>query len=711
MTPEQERGLRLWFDLCKNGKELVEIRIFDPNRRNVNYSGYFMDADTLIKEIAPYESMNIFWTLNRIKESCFSRVQRNKIMQSPPSTTSDNDIEGYDWILVDCDVERSANVSSTDEELDYAKKKANDIYAYLRDANFSRPIVALSGAGVHLLYKVGLKNTEERRKLVKDFLDALGMLFSDERVKIDGVVGNPSRICRLYNFTTNKKGANTPERPWRMAKFVRYPDTVEPTPPEYIERVASLLPKKELPIRENHYRGTDSFNLEEFLTKYNIEVAKKVDCGSYVKYILAQCPFAAQGEHLAPDSCVIDFKGGGFQFICLHNSHRHYNFRDFRLHFDAHAYDNSVYSEYVHKRNYYGMRKEFIPEPQTEEKGKVWLTMGEVKKDEVSMDNYVPTGIESFDSMCLGIKRKSVSVWSGRRGCAKSTLMNQLILGSAQRGFKTALCTRELSEGETKQWLMLQASGKQFNQPSKFNGYWFTPSNVVKRIEPWIDQYLRLYSNEYSGDVMNIEDKARTLYKEWPYDTLIIDNLMSVTISGLGEDSEWNNQKVFLQKLLTLAKDLNICVHLVAHPNKSNPNGWLNADMISGSGNIGNYAQNIFIMSRIFPDTFPNQAQGALSRKDIDDIVASGCTNILEISKLRDKGSAVGKVIKLWFEQESNRLKSDPYEVINYNWQESPQVQTLDLPSYEMDSPFNPTSNPDPFSSPDYLTPTDEIPF
>lgn len=710
MTLEQERGLRLWFDVCKNGQDLVEIRIFDPNRKNINYSGYFMDADTIIREIAPYENMNIYWTLNKIDESCFSRVQRNKILQSPPSTTSDNDIIGYDWILVDCDVERSANVSSTDEELAYAKKKANEIYAYLRDQNFSSPLCCTSGAGIHLLYKVQLKNNPERRKLVKDFLDALGMLFSDERVKIDGVVGNPSRICRLYNFTTNKKGANTKERPHRMAQFVRCPDEIKPTDPEYIEKVAALLPQKEVPTRENHYRGSDSFNLEEFLTKYNIKVAKKVETPQFTKYVLDQCPFAAEGEHLAPDSCVIDFKGGGFQFICLHNSHRHYNFRDFRLHFDAHAYDVSAYSEYVHKRNYYGMRKEFIPEPETEEKGKVWLTMGEVKKSEISMDDYIPTGIEPFDSMCIGIKRKSVSVWSGRRGCAKSTLMNQLILGGAQRGYKTALCTRELSEGETKQWLMLQASGKQFNLPSKFNGYWYTPNNVIQRIEPWIDQYLRLYSNAYSGDVLNIEDKVRSLYKEWPFDSLIIDNLMSVTISGLGEDSEWNNQKKFLQKLCDLAKELNIAIHLVAHPNKSNPNGWLNADMISGSGNIGNYAHNIFILSRIFPDTFANQAQGALSKKDIDDILQSQCTNIIEISKLRDKGAAVGKIIKLWFEIESNRLKADPYEVINYNWQETPrQISMDDLPSYEFDSPFStPSDTFDPFAPAD---PNEPVPF
>jgi hypothetical protein len=700
MTEQQIIGLRQWYDVMKANSELVELRLFDPNSNKV-YSGYFTDVNTIIAELQRYEHCNCYYTLNHIDEALYSRSQKDHFLVKC-QTTSDKDIVGYDWILVDCDCEKPAGVMSTDEELSYAKRKANEIYSYLRSENFEAPIVAVSGSGVHLLYRVQLKNNEERHKLVKNFLDALGLMFSDDRVKIDSTVANPSRIARLP-FSVNMKGSNTAERPWRMAHFVKVPDKVKTTDPIYIERIAKFAePVVEQPSRENHYQSADKFNIDDFIAKHGIKVAKKVETAQYTKYVLAECPF--DSSHKAPDSAVFGFKNGGYQFVCLHNSCRAYTFRDFRLHFDPHAYDRATYAEYVHKRNYYGMRPEFVPEPVTEDKGAPWLKMSQIKKSELSADDYIPSGIESLDSRIIGFKIGQVSVWSGRRGCAKSTLVNELILNAANRGYRTALWTGELSGGEQKQWLMLQAAGKQFNQQSKFSDFYFTPTNIVQKIEPWIDKYLVMYNCNYQADILNIEQKVRQLYEEWPFHVLTLDNLMALSISELGEKDEWNNQKQLLNRLTKLARELKIHIHLIAHPNKMRD--WITVESISGSGNIGNYAQNVFLISRIFPDTFEQQATGVLSRKVIADIIQTGATNIIEVAKLRDKGSAVGTVIKLWFENESNRLKGDPYEVVNYNWQEvATQSQIDDPQNFEIgisswandatpDMPFSP-SEPD----------------
>ena len=50
------------------------------------------------------------------------------------------------------------------------------------------------------------------------------------------------------------------------------------------------------------------------------------------------------------------------------------------------------------------------------------------------------------------------------------------------------------------------------------------------------------------------------------------------------------------------------------------------------------------------------------------DILNSGCTNVIEVAKCRNKGSLVGSLTKLWFELESNRLKNEPAENVIYNW-------------------------------------------
>lgn len=686
MTPFQISELRKWYDIFKDNHYLVELRLIDP-QTSKTYSGYFEDVDTIIKALEPYEHCNQYFVLNRIDERLYKRQQKDHFVCKPKETTSDKDIEGYDWIMIDIDVERPSGITSSDEELNYAKKKANEVYAYLRDANFEKPVVCCSGSGVHVMYKVALANDEENRKLIKNFLDALGMMFSDEKVHIDSCVGNPARLCRLYG-SVNRKGANTEERPHRLAYIVKAPDEIKPTDIEYIRKVASLIPEPEAPSRQNHYRGSDSFDLEAFIAKYNIKVAKKTATNDYTKYVLAECPFDA--NHKAPDSCVFAFRNGGYQFVCLHQSHRHLTFKDFRLHFDPNAYDKATFADHVYRQNYYRVRPPFEPEPVTAEKGEPWKKMSEIRKVELSMDDYIPFGIKTLDDIVIGQKLGQVTVWSGRRGCAKSTVLNQVLLGAANRGARCALISRELSDGETKTWMMLQLSGKQFNQKSRFSDFYYTPNSVIQRIEPWIDQYLRIYNNVYQGDILNLEDKIRQLYKEWPFQVLAIDNLMTIELDDLGERDEWGNQKRLLNKLTSLARELNIHIHLVAHPNKNRQ--WLDCDSISGSGSIANYAQNVLIVHRIYPDTFEMQAQGALSKDKIQDILASGCTNIIEIAKWRDKGSAMGKIVKLWFEIESNRLKADPYEVINYNWQENAEQQSFgDLPNYESADPFAPT--------------------
>lgn len=694
MTPEQDRGLRLWYDLCKNNNELVEIRAFDPQNSRKVYSGYFTNINTIIEALTPFEGFNVYWTLNKIASSCYSRLQRDKMVLNPKESTSDRDIEGYYFILIDLDCERSAGVASSDEELAYAKSKANAVYAFLRNENFSEPLVTCSGSGIHLLYKVKLQNTPERQKLVKDFLDALGMLFSDEHVKIDGVVGNPSRICRLPYFM-NRKGANTPERPHRMAYIVKAPDNLKETDVVYIEKIAGLLPQPETPTRANHYQSADKFDIESFIEKYNIKIAKRIKTGQCEKLILAECPF--NNNHKAPDAALFVFPNNAIAFRCLHSSCSHYTFRDFRLHYDPHAYDRSTYNEYVHKRNYYGQyqRPEFIPIPEMPNMGPKWKKLGTVRKAEISMENYIVSGMPALDNVMCGFRRKHISIWSGLRGSAKSTILNMLILNAAQRGFKSALWTGELDDSEVKTWMYLQAAGKAYNKPSKFNNYFYTPNNIVEKIDPWIDKYFDLYEQEYGENYLQIENDIEELHIKDPHDQYFLDNLMTLDLSDL-EGDKYEVQKDMVRRLTKLAKKLNCHIHIVMHPNKSL--GFLRPNSISGSGNMPDLAQNIFIAHRINRD-FETSARDFLSKAVLDDILSSGCTNVIEICKCRDKGAAVGEFIKLWFEIESNRLKSDPFEVINYNWQETGSQQTFgDLPTYESDNDiFNTSEEECPF--------------
>ena len=68
MTPEQEAGLRRWYDIFKNNCELVEIRLIDP-ATNKTYSGYFKDINTLTDPQFKWEKVQQLYFKNWLQKT------------------------------------------------------------------------------------------------------------------------------------------------------------------------------------------------------------------------------------------------------------------------------------------------------------------------------------------------------------------------------------------------------------------------------------------------------------------------------------------------------------------------------------------------------------------------------------------------------------------------------------------------------------------
>lgn len=664
---DREQIYTWWRIFQENGAKLCEIRCLEGKK---SYSGYFHSLDNIIREIEPLserDNMQIYFVMNNIKEDCYDRMQKERLVENPKNQTSDKDIEGRSFILLDFDPERPAGIGSTNEQLQAAHAVTRKVYDYLVQQGLGSIIVCKSGNGVHLLVPVRMANTDENKIIVERFLKTIAMMFDTEQVHCDTKVGNSSRITKLYG-TYAKKGANTPEHPWRLSKFWKIPDKIEPNTIEYIKKISDLYPnEKPQPTRENNY-GRTPFDLIDFFGKHGIEYrAVRVSGGT--RYILKQCPF--DSNHTDPDSMVFQHDNGALAFVCFHNSCSTYTWRDFRLHFEPDAYDRTDYLDYQYKRQH-GMTKQEVrpaPEPLKEDsdKGPIWLRMSEIKRPKFDIANYIPSGIEQIDRLTVGFRRKHVTVWSGYRGSAKTTVLNTLILNAAQRGYKTALWTGELDGEEEKNWLYLQAAGKQYNAPTSVNGFYETPEWVCNKIDPWIDQHMRIFNNKYGSDFQQIIERVRTLKKEIDLDVVMFDNLMTLDIDGLDGDKNERQKKTMII-LTDLAKELDIHIHVVAHPNKSG--NFLRMNNISGTGNIPDLAQNVMILHRVNQDFMVNSKE-FLPSMTINDILDSNCTNCIEICKWRDKGTAVDHFIKLFFEKESNRLKDSMAENIHYNWEES----------------------------------------
>lgn len=670
-----EITIRQWYDTFKSGEELVEVRIVD-NAYKRTYSGYFTDVNTLLNEIRKYDNCNIYFTLNAINPACYDREQHDRIVPKPKSTTSDNDIVGRDWILIDIDTKKPSDTNSTDEEKEMAKEVVNNVFKFLRDEGFEKPVVCDSGNGFHLLYKIAMKNNNENTTICKEFLQVLDMLFSNPNVEIDCSTFNSSRICKLYG-TFSRKGSNTKKRPQRESKILRIPDEIKITPNEYFAKVAAMLPKPEQPSKSNYY-SNEKFDLEAFLNKHHIAVRNIVRTSSFTKYILDECPF--NSSHRAPDSAIFEMSNGGLGFKCLHSSCSQYTWKDFRLKFEPDAYDHKEYQRHEHKMQYYSQQKKepFVPKKEDSAKGKKWLAMTDVQYVDMSKLVAIPTGYKELDKKIIGLLMGDVTVLSGLSGSGKTSWIDCVVLNAVQRGYKVGIWSGELQDFRFQSWIDQISAGKNYVcKKEGYENYYYAPKNISNQINKWLEGKLFLYNNNYGSKWQQLFADIKTLVENEGTQLIVLDNLMALQIDSYDGD-KYTQQTRFINDLKEYAKAKNIHVILVCHPRKEG--GFLRKESISGTADLTNLADSVIIIHRIGKDF--EQRAGEFFGKD-KVIPYLKYNSVIEVCKNRSMG-VIDLLVGMYYEVESRRLKNEISENIVYGWQEQPAQLTFE-PTPESD--------------------------
>lgn len=670
-----EITIRQWYDTFKSGEELVEVRIVD-NAYKRTYSGYFTDVDTLLNEIRKYDNCNIYFTLNAIKPACYDREQHDRIVTKPKSTTSDNDIVGRDWILIDIDTKKPSDTNSTDEEKEMAKEVVNNVFKFLRDEGFEKPVVCDSGNGFHLLYKIAMKNSNENTTICKEFLQVLDMLFSNPNVEIDCTTHNASRVCKLYG-TFSRKGSNTKKRPQRESKILRIPDEIKITPNEYFAKVAAMLPKPEQPSKSNYY-SNEKFDLEAFLNKHHIAVRNIVRTSSFTKYILDECPF--NSSHRAPDSAIFEMSNGGLGFKCLHSSCSQYTWKDFRLKFEPDAYDHKEYQRHEHKMQYYSQQKKepFVPKKEDSTKGKKWLAMTDVQYVDMSKLVAIPTGYKELDKKIIGLLMGDVTVLSGLSGSGKTSWIDCVVLNAVQRGYKVGIWSGELQDFRFQSWIDQISAGKNYVcKKEGYENYYYAPKNIANQINKWLEGKLFLYNNNYGSKWQQLFADIKTLVENEGTQLIVLDNLMALQIDSYDGD-KYTQQTRFINDLKEYAKAKNIHVILVCHPRKEG--GFLRKESISGTADLTNLADSVIIIHRIGKDF--EQRAGEFFGKD-KVLPYLKYNSVIEVCKNRSMG-VIDLLVGMYYEVESRRLKNEISENIVYGWQEQPAQLTFE-PTPESD--------------------------
>ena len=298
---------------------IVEVRHLPTGR-----SGIFDNPTSLLQEIEPLRgSGNLFCTLNR-------PTQQEASNQFGAKALRDADIGRIVRIPFDLDPVRPAGCPSTGSELQAAHSRAVGLSNRLRAFGWPAPLVGMSGNGYHLQYRTALPADAETREMLNLIYRGLKAEFDDDVVGFDTTVRNPARILRLYG-TTNRKGENLPDRPWRETSC-SVPQRWKQVHPTLVsalaESFARRLHRKPSPHHEpislagrRDYRFLDVVSWFQALGLYEHHIERHIHA--------VTCPW--ESEHTTSarnDTTIFEADGGWPGFHCKHSHCAGRNIRD-----------------------------------------------------------------------------------------------------------------------------------------------------------------------------------------------------------------------------------------------------------------------------------------------------------------------------------------------------------------------------------------------
>jgi twinkle protein len=289
------------------------------------------------------------------------------------------------------------------------------------------------------------------------------------------------------------------------------------------------------------------------------------------------------------------------------------------------------------------------------------------------------SGIRDLDQAIGGFGEGELSVWTGKRGEGKSTLLSQILLEAVDQGKSVFAYSGELPAWQFKHWAMVQAAGPEHitpvTDPDTGHRDYSVNALTQKSIDAWWrDRYflydLSIASAHSEESVLSLMDAS---FLRYGCRVFLVDNSMTMQFRPSGDKDYYRAQSAFVGRLAEFAKRRSVHVHLVSHPRKVEEGKHLTVDDVGGSGDIGNRADNAFAVERV-PE---EQAE------------KTGFAAGLRVLKNRQYGSRAK--VRLTFDPACRRF-SDLEGFLGkkqYGWDETPQqttfqeleaTQTQDLP-------------------------------
>lgn len=196
-----------------------------------------------------------------------------------------------------------------------------------------------------------------------------------------------------------------------------------------------------------------------------------------------------------------------------------------------------------------------------------------------------PTPWVGINNMLKGWRDEELTVWSGRNGSGKSSLLGEVQIGLGTQNIRSCIACLEMPAARILRWMVMQYLN--IGHP--------TPKDVSEAMS-WLNEWIYVVNTHSGATPEELLNKFKYAARKYGVKHFIIDSLMRVQLDAR---DEYKAQTDFVSSLLTFAKEYRVHVHLVAHPRK----GETDSDTpdkvdISGSGNITNLAHNVLVMWR-----------------------------------------------------------------------------------------------------------------
>jgi KaiC/GvpD/RAD55 family RecA-like ATPase len=214
------------------------------------------------------------------------------------------------------------------------------------------------------------------------------------------------------------------------------------------------------------------------------------------------------------------------------------------------------------------------------------------------------SGFPQLDKLMGEIAMGTLTVLTAPTGQGKTTMTKSMLISAVKSGIK---CMAYAGEGLTEEYkynLMLTAGKNHLYETEDSNGNSVgnLSDDIIQKIEDVISDNIVLYknceSNPAGSEMQNLLNAIKTAIVNRKVKFIVIDNLMTVVQKSSFGDI-FAAQRNFIAELKDITIKYKVAVLIVAHMKKTdNPESCLNTD-ISGSSEIGNYADNILIYRKI----------------------------------------------------------------------------------------------------------------